>query len=57
MYKPIDPSITATPPAVFNTNMLVRLVGSDYEDDLITDYENVMQQIELIEGVSYALYE
>ena len=46
MYKPIDPSITTNPPAVFNTDMMVGLIGSNYEDDLNSAYENVMQQID-----------
>ena len=46
MHKSVDPAVVTDPPAVFNTDMVVGLIGSDYEDDLKAAFENVMQQID-----------
>ena len=46
MYKPADPDVVTDPPAVFNTNMTMGLIGTNYEDELKATYENVMRQID-----------
>ena len=46
MHKSVDPAVVTDPPAVFNTDMVVGLIGSDYEDDLKAAFRNVMQQID-----------
>ena len=46
MHKSVDPAVVTDPPAVFNTDMVVGLIGSNYEDDLKTAFNNVMQQID-----------
>ena len=46
MYKPTDPDVVTDPPAVFNTDMVVGLIGSDYEEELKAAFEKVMQQID-----------
>ena len=46
MYKPSDPDVVTDPPAVFNTNMKMGVVGTNYEDELKAAFENVMQQID-----------
>ena len=46
MYKPTDPDVVTDPPAVFNTDMVLGLIGSNYEDELKAAYENVIEQID-----------
>ena len=46
MYKSVGPDVVTDPPAGFNTDMVVGLIGSNYEDDLKAAFENVMQQID-----------
>ena len=46
MHKSVDPAAVTNPPAVFNTDMMVGLIGSEYEDDSNSEFENVMQQID-----------
>ena len=46
MYKSVDRDVVTDPPAVFNTDMVVGLIGSNYEYDLKAAFENVMQQID-----------
>ena len=46
MHKSVDPAVVADPPAVLNTDMVVGLIGSKYEDDLKAAFSNVMQQID-----------
>ena len=46
IHKSVDPAVVTDPPAVLNTDMVVGLIGSDYEDDLKAAFENVMQQID-----------
>ena len=48
MHKSVDPAVVTDPPAVFNTDMVVGLIGSDYEDDLEAAFNSVMQQIVII---------
>ena len=45
MYKSVDPDVVTDPPIVFNTDMVVGLMGSNYEDDLKAAFENVMQKL------------
>ena len=33
MYKSVDPDVVTDPPALFNTDMVVGLIGSNYEDE------------------------
>ena len=44
MHKSVDPDVVTDPPAVFNIDMVVGLIGSNYEDDLKAAFENVMQK-------------
>ena len=46
MYKSVDPDVVTDPPTVFNTDMVVGLIGSNYDDYLKAAFENVMQQID-----------
>ena len=46
MHKSVDPAVVTDPAAVINTDMVVGLIGSDYEDELKAAFENVMQQID-----------
>ena len=46
MHKSVDPAVVTDPPAVFNTDMVVGLIGSNYADDLKAPFNNVMQQID-----------
>ena len=46
MHKSVDPAVVTDPPAVFNTDMVVGLIGSNYDDDLKAAFNNVMQQID-----------
>ena len=46
MYKSVDPAVVTDPPAVFNTDMVVGLIESNYDDDLKAAFNNVMQQID-----------
>ena len=46
MHLSVDPAVVTDPPAVFNADMVVGLIGSNYEDELKTAFENVMQQID-----------
>ena len=34
MQKSVDPAVVTDLPAVFNTDMVVGLIGSDYDDEL-----------------------
>ena len=46
MYKSVDPDVVTDPPAVFNTDMVIGLIGSNCGDELKAAFENVMQQID-----------
>ena len=46
MYKAVDPDIFTDPPATFNTDMVMGLIGSDYDEDLNVAFNNVMEQID-----------
>ena len=43
MHKSVDPCFS---PAVFNTDMVVGFIGSDYEDDFKAAFNNVMYKID-----------
>ena len=45
MHKSVDPAVVTDPPAVFNTDMVVGLIVSNYDDDFNAAFNNVMQQI------------
>ena len=46
MHKSIDPAVVTDPPAVFDTDMVVGLIGSNYDDNLKAAFNNMMQQID-----------
>ena len=46
MHKSVDPDVVTNPPAVFDTDMVAGLIGSNYEDELKAAFDNVMQQID-----------
>ena len=46
MHESVDPDVVTNPPAVFDTDMVVGLIGSNYADELKAVFENVMQQID-----------
>ena len=46
MYKLVDPDVVTDPPAVFNTNIVWGLIGTNYENELKAAFENVMRQID-----------
>ena len=39
IYKAVDPDIFTDPPATFNTDMVMGLIGSDYDEDLNAAFE------------------
>ncbi len=46
MFKATDPSIETDPPAVFNTDAVLGLIGLNYDEDLKSAFGNVMQQLD-----------
>ena len=46
MYKAVDPNVFTDLPATFNTDMVMGLIGSDYDEDLNVAFNNVMEQID-----------
>ena len=46
MYKSVDPDVVTDPPAVFNTDMLLGLIWTNYGEELNAAYENVIEQID-----------
>ena len=46
MYKPTDPSVVTDPPAVFNTDAIFGLIGSNYDSDLNSAFYILMQKID-----------
>ena len=49
LYKLTDPSIVTDPPAVFNTDAIWGLIGSDYEEELNSAFANVIEQLDTYE--------
>ena len=46
MYKAVVPDIFTDPPATFNTDKVMALIGSDYDEHLNAAFDNVMKQID-----------
>ncbi len=46
MVKATDPTIETDPPAVFNTDAVWGLLGSNYDEDLQVAFDNVMRQLD-----------
>ncbi len=46
LCKALNPSVETDPPAVFNTDAVWGLIGSNYEDDMNAAFDNVMRQLD-----------